>query len=219
MFNRLVFTGTGRSGTKSSAQLFTKLGFKTTHQEVYSGEGPKLHPERTGDSSGLAAPFVTKIHHETLVIHQVRDPMKTIKSLLRNNHVPQNPYNPKRPWDGKQIYAFFCPRLQEVETKFERACVLWTDWNQRVEAIKGQENYRFQRLEDYTPEILEEILTSLGVNWGPRLADVFHKHPKDVGTDRKAARFPKGVIPFDCQAWREFKVKAVQYGYSVSLDS
>jgi len=79
----LVITGTARSGTAYMGALMGGLGLRFGHEEIF---GPRSRSfvswyGQNGDSSWLAAPFLDQVP-EALIVHQVRHPLKVVRSLV-----------------------------------------------------------------------------------------------------------------------------------------
>ena len=78
-----VVTGCARSGTAYTAAVLSGLGLRCGHEVVF---GPRTrgfdgwHGQH-GDSSWLAAPFLDQLG-DALVFHQVRHPLKVVRSLV-----------------------------------------------------------------------------------------------------------------------------------------
>jgi hypothetical protein len=79
-----VVTGCARSGTAYMAAVFSRLGLSCGHEVVF---GPRTRrfdgfgPQH-GDSSWLAAPFLSQLPDDTLILHRVRHPLRVVGSLL-----------------------------------------------------------------------------------------------------------------------------------------
>ena len=78
-----VVTGCARSGTTYMGALLAGLGVRIGHEAVF---GPRTRGfdgwhDQNGDSSWLAAPFLDQIG-DALVFHQVRHPLKVVRSLV-----------------------------------------------------------------------------------------------------------------------------------------
>ncbi len=212
MYSKLVITGTGRSETRYASELFTTLGLRVGHQVIFNDRyrGGKIDWKGfSGDSSGLAAPFVGKLHEKVLVIHQVRHPAKTVHSLLQSNHVPGQKASsrgvvPK----GMRHYADYVPGIFCVDGMHERACLLWV-----VERIAHQPNYLFHRVEDYNAEFLTKVLGFFNLKWTPERARAFHAQAKDTGTNKKPGEVVLSAIPFPTQTF--IREMGQRYGYEV----
>ena len=93
---KYIVVSSPRSGTGYTAEAFSRLGLNCGHEQsffpgqyVYHKQGEKIW----GDASWLAVPFLDKMPPGTLVLHQTRDPIKTLDSMsgrrqLRGNTEP-----------------------------------------------------------------------------------------------------------------------------------
>src|SRR5690242_2679693 len=78
-----VVTGCARSGTTYMSALLSGLGLRIGHEVVF---GPRTRSfdgwqGQHGDSSWLAAPFLGDLG-DAPVFHQVRHPLKVVRSLV-----------------------------------------------------------------------------------------------------------------------------------------
>jgi len=78
-----VVTGCARSGTTYVSAVLSGLGLRCGHEVVF---GPRTRAfggfgDQHGDCSWLAAPFLAQTG-DALVFHQVRHPLKVVRSLL-----------------------------------------------------------------------------------------------------------------------------------------
>jgi len=78
-----VVTGCARSGTTYMASVLSGLGLRVGHEVIF---GPRSSgfdgwQGQHGDSSWLAAPFLDQID-DALVFHQIRHPLKVVRSLV-----------------------------------------------------------------------------------------------------------------------------------------
>lgn len=215
-FDRLVITGTGRSGTRYMSELLTKLGLSVSHQAAFHErfDGGLIEWEKhVGDSSGLAAPFVQHLPETVLVIHQVRHPAKVIRSLLRNGHVPGTaPHNP-----AVQRYADHVPQMFEENDLVLRACLLWVHWNRLVKKIALQPNYLQHRVEDTNQEFLTKVLGFFGLPWNAERRRIFQAQSREVGTNPSAKHY-KGPLDLSLipgPIGHLVRDEASNYGYEV----
>jgi tetratricopeptide (TPR) repeat protein len=83
----ILITGTGRCGTGYMAKLLTSAGLPCGHEEIFSftiNKDRLIHNEKIGESSWLAAPFLSSTYlNDTTIIHAVRHPLHTVQSLKR----------------------------------------------------------------------------------------------------------------------------------------
>lgn len=174
-----VVTGTGRSGTAFTARLFTGLGWRCGHEEVFTprlerftGFGPYL-----GDASWFAVPHLPTLSEEVLVIHQVREPLATIRSLAslavfrhwwepRTLDVVARNILRRRPPPRGPFHRFarrHSPRSWEHWSPFARAARHWVDWNTTIETLAAHRRYVRVKVEDYDRELLDHLADSIGV--------------------------------------------------------
>jgi len=89
---RFLITGCGRSGTTFTAKLLNAMSVRTSHEEFFTAYTPPsavpgfdewLQSTGTiGEVSGLAVPHLSRLADDIVVIHQVRNPVAVIGSLM-----------------------------------------------------------------------------------------------------------------------------------------
>jgi hypothetical protein len=94
---------------------------------------------------------------DVLVLHQVRNPVRTIRSLMgiemfEDRRQGLSPY--------QQVAARGLPGLFDLEGRLRRCVHFWTEWNRRC----GELAELTWRVEDVHPELLEQILDSIGAS-------------------------------------------------------
>ena len=79
---RFLVVGTFRCGTAYTAQVLNRMGIACGNGWVHTPDGGRRYPEidLLGDATPLAMPLA--IAFPGLVLHQVRDPLKVIGSLV-----------------------------------------------------------------------------------------------------------------------------------------
>lgn len=151
---RILVTGCGRTGTHYTANFLTLCGFRSRHEMVF-GSGfvdmtrqdiERHWPKDAVEVSWRAAPFLGQIPYNTLVLHQVRDPLKSLRCW--RGHKMLRPDTAT----GKFVHRFF-PELDEG-TDMERAVAYHVLWNRLIEE-KAQ--WRF-KIEDLTVDLLEQMV-------------------------------------------------------------
>jgi hypothetical protein len=157
------------------SKVLTQLGLPCTHERIVNiywvAEGPVRFAKLvggSGDSSHLAAPLLAELPQQTLVLHQVREPVAVIRSHMgiRFFARPHEPsiYLADRHEDIVRFIGEHCPSCVEGEDELTRCIRYWTDWNRLVERTSdaaGLEYLRY-RLEDIDEDLLQEILRRLG---------------------------------------------------------
>src|SRR6266536_2441135 len=87
-----VITGTPRSGTSYIARILSYLGIECGHELVFNPWNFRYQEMRSngklwGESSWMAVPFLENIPSTTKVFHIVRNPIKTINSIIGTGHI------------------------------------------------------------------------------------------------------------------------------------
>ncbi len=137
---RYIFTGTPRSGTGFTSQLLTSGGLKVGHEMFFGMPGFGYYPKgAVGDCSWLALPHLAS-YPDAKKIHIVRDPLKTISSLVHSRILDDGVI-------GGNMYGLYkaknLPELLEWKG-LNRYIFFWTVWNNVAE----KECEKMFRLED-----------------------------------------------------------------------
>jgi hypothetical protein len=149
-----VVTGCPRSGTQYVARILQQLGYDCLHeasfnpwQAVFAME----HDDRPwGDSSWMAVPFLSWLPPETAIIHLVRDPLRTINSIVGTGQLDW-------PTDYRRFLAhhFMGDSERWPEDLARIAQDFWVEWNQR---IMGTERVRLRvKVEEFVDRLPEVI--------------------------------------------------------------
>ena len=158
-----------RSGTGYTAETLNRIGLNCGHETwffpgrtVYHKTGEKFW----GDASWLAAPFLDKMPPGTLILHQLRDPIKTLDSMsarrqLRGNTKPGGE-GPRGEYT-KFLKVYF-DNWESRESQQERLARLWVEWNLKIEKQADNPNLRYLRfkIEDMNEELLLSIASLIG---------------------------------------------------------
>lgn len=150
----LIVTGTGRCGTGYIAHVLNSVNVKCSHEGVFAAyhdaQGPvipdglstdeeiigrvkKRHQNAwwnwQADSSWMAVPYLERPELEKMtVVHLVRDPKKTIDSMVRTGG-----FNPDIGGLFWQFQVKHLPALLETDDRKIRAGLFYTKWNERAE--------------------------------------------------------------------------------------
>jgi hypothetical protein len=167
---KYVVISTPRSATGYTARVLSELGlncgheksFCTPHQLCYrAGE------EIWGDSSWLAAPFIKDMPPTTLVLHQLRDPIKTLDSMMTRRQLRGcNPGGEAPRGEYTQFLRKYVENWESEESQHERLARFWVEWNLRIEQA-NHPNYLRYWVEDMDEELLLRIISHLGVTVSP----------------------------------------------------
>jgi hypothetical protein len=213
---RILLTGCGRSGTSYTATLLTALDLRCGHEKVFRlpeiVRGEVDWPDDLpAESSWLAAPFLSSLPQDTLVLHQVRHPLAVIRSLRR-----------VRLFDGAGPFRdFVAAHLGEplASAPALEACLMyWDGWNALVEERAAQAglSYRRYQLEELTPGFLSELLAELGQHRSPgEIAERQQLVRRDRNT--RGDKSHDGDLTWDhlpaCAARAAAEARAGAYGY------
>jgi hypothetical protein len=140
---KFVVTGCGRSGTKHTSQFFRQLGIKCGHEGVFDHCAKR--GEYEADCSWLAAPILagSDDYAGTPVLHQVRNPVHVIRSMMRIGSFHQ-------PYRATAQYAIehLGPYVAESAEPLELCMKFWLYWNQIAASLEDKYPYMRFRLEE-----------------------------------------------------------------------
>jgi hypothetical protein len=108
-----------------------------TYQQVYYTEEP------CGVCSWLSVPFLEKLSRDTILLHQLRDPIRTINSLINTHNYRSGP-SPNMPF----IRQHFRPQTEQPEVEF------WFEWHRRIDKFCS---FRYHIEDAPIREILERL--------------------------------------------------------------
>lgn len=225
---KFVITGIGRSATKYTSDLLTTADIPTTWEKTFNVH-KKGVPE-TGDSSWLAAPFLSELPAGTVVLHQTRNPLKWLQSWIRSTaRWPDDHLNFVAEYS--QIYRWL--RLPRPQSDMR----VWVQWHRMIEAqvqAKGFPYLRF-KVEDLDLAKMQEIATLIDAPFKNQKANkALEKVAKNTNTSNIKRPHPKklwnqdAIIPAPVEptlTWAglptgpeldAFKALAEEYGYATT---
>lgn len=180
---KFLVCGCARSGTGYIATLLSALGCRCGHEAVFNPEnitaGDELiwPDELPGESSWLAASFIPSLPVELPVLHQVREPIAFIRSMvgIRFFEVPS----------AYRVFAeLICPELTGG-TPVERSMLYWITWNRFVaqEGPRGERPYMRYRLEEVDEDLVARMLDFVGFDCdSEKVSATVQVHPRDYKT-------------------------------------
>ena len=173
---KYIVVSTPRSGTGYTAQVLSKLGLNCGHETYFRTSETIYQREANeiwGDSSWLAAPFISKLPPTTLVLHQLRDPIKTLDSMMARRQL-RGKVRPEDKGPRGEYVNFLKTHFELGESiKFpqERLAHFWAAWHSSIETQSKNPKYGLQyfrfRVEDMNEELLLSI-ASLICDLSPR---------------------------------------------------
>lgn len=155
-----LITGCGRSGTAYTAKLLTMCGIRTSHEEFFTPFTPygdvsdfpqwlvRTHTE--GEVSSVAAPVLDALQSSVTIIHQVRNPVSVIRSLMGERQLhDESLFLP-----GAKMAFRYLPELKCDDPPIVRCMKYWIGWNGLVES-QASRRFRVEfALEDWLSGIL-----------------------------------------------------------------
>lgn len=225
---RFVITGIGRSATKYTSDLLTAAGLQTSWEKTFKVNRRDPRDAGVAESSWLAAPFLTELPEGTVVLHQIRDPLKWLQSWMRSTVR----------WPGQHLQfinehsrIFRWDRMSRPQADM----LVWVRWHRMIEAQveTGKFPYLRYRVEDLDQGKVLEIANLIGATLDHDQLAKALKHvsrrtntstgPRLPGRARRAeAPQAEPALPL---TWAElpagpeldaFKQLAETYGYGVT---
>lgn len=165
------------------AEALSGLGHACGHEVLFTPDrtSAPAFGEAQGDVSWLAAPFLRELPAGTVVLHQVRHPLATLRSMLgvrmfqtKPHPLMQARYRLQywhirfgRPITNARFIRFaaqHCPGVFDLPDELSRAAAYWVRWNRMIETSSSAAglSYERYRVEDLDDRRLAEIDTLLG---------------------------------------------------------
>jgi hypothetical protein len=213
-----------RSGTGYTAEVLSRLGLNCGHEKAFSPGHYAYHRAEKlwGDASWLAVPFLDKMPKGTLILHQTRDPIKTLDSMsgrrqLRGNTKPGG-QGPRGEYT-KFLNVHF-DNWESDESQSERLARFWVEWNSKIEQQESNPNLRYFRfkLEDMNEELLLHIVSLIGAPT-PTPDQLQAALYTDIRTNHKAGRHNRKVpwaeefLRADTEIAKRVRSLGKKYGY------
>jgi hypothetical protein len=229
---RFVVTGCSRSGTKYMATLLRRLGVRCKHERVFNisrlvhneeaVSTLQHYGEMEGDSSFLAAPYLSTFPPGTVVLHQVRHPVAVIRSHM-GIHFFSDPYEPSEflAFNHPDILTFIArhaPAVFRDENEVATCMRYWVAWNSMIQQVEAGSEiaYLRYRIEDMDESLLRRILDLIRVNYSDEdLQNVLQDVPRSVNRRPRNESISWATLP-DGDAKRAVEELGSSYGYTVS---
>lgn len=226
-----VITGTGRSGTQYISRIMRLCAVMCTHERINFRDRLNASGEfesrlkaigADGDSSWCIAAMMKYLPKDCVVFHQVRNPVKTIRSGLANDVWFQSELCPRH--EGRKVLAdrhgIDFTWSENLEERAVSAMRFWVEWNRLIEreAAEYRLDYYRHRLEDVDRNIVSWIATVSGSPVHPSLCqealDTFSRGFGGVPESpcEKAKSINWESLP-DCTEKAEIEALALKYGY------
>jgi hypothetical protein len=195
---RFVITGTGRCGTVFTARLLTNVGVPCGHEDVFTKKGVRHLRHLEGDSSYHAVAYLSS--YRGIVVHQVRDPVKVVGSLVANGFF-------ELPGSSSNL-ARVLPVLDRTGDPVRDAMQYVVRWN-RLAQRHADLRIRIEDLADALPDLL-------GVVGHPELIRRARAELASMPTDVNARRANRITVASDLPDGPELaalRALATDYGY------
>ena len=164
-----IVASTPRSGTGYAAQLFSAMGMNCGHEKAVSPGSRRYSgtPGIWGEASWLAAPLLSDFPKTTVVLHQLRDPIKSVDSMFSRRQLrgKQKPAPSEAP---RGEYTNFLKRYvanwESEESPVERLVRFWVAWHTLIEEKASSSGLRYfrYRVEDINKDLLLSIADQVG---------------------------------------------------------
>ncbi len=183
-----------------------------TPGEITVTEVPMMKDGPQGEASWLAAPYLARLPAGTVVLHQVRDPLAVIRSMIRSRFFQESTH--------RTFAAQHCPPVA-AGTLLDRLMTYWVEWNSLVASAAGLPHLHYHRfrVEDLTPDLLAEIARRIDIRYDPdRAREVWAALPRDINT--RGAKWRDEAVRWETlpsgAARRRLASLAHVYGYSTA---
>jgi hypothetical protein len=219
-----VVAATPRSGTKYTAELLQQLNIHCGHERCFSPRRLRTYVETAdddpadafGDASWLVVPHLRRLRRSTVILHQVRHPVRAINSIIGVGQC--NWDGPRDPGPGIDFARWLRRQTRRwpwPEDQAGRAVLFWTRWNEWIERTSRRRPTLRYRIESMSPQLLKEMLEMIGVR--PPGDDALTAALDAVSTSTNRRGDPPGVVTWDelPEATRRL---AERYGYRPGSD-
>lgn len=220
---RYVVASLPRSGTKYISTVLSKLGLACGHEKHF-GTGLGVvdipdAPDIFGDASWMSVPYIHQLPAGTLVLHQVRNPIKVLNSNLppggdsyfrtwdENAGLASDPlYNKPIPWkrfiyENTQDWVWPEGTSDHHEGPGEIARLLhwWMNWNLWIEYATLQRSdlvYVRYKLEDLNVPTLAQIQLLIDPSTTAEVSEI-EKVVEEVSPTTNRHRVPNDKLTVD----------------------
>ncbi|MFH1747969.1 MAG: hypothetical protein ABIG44_13115 [Planctomycetota bacterium] len=169
---KFLVVATPRSGTAYTAQAFSQFDINCGHEQYCKIE-TRLEEflaseEVCGECSWLAVPYLDKLPANVRVLHQARNPLHVIRSLLEIQFLDLDAGGRPRREGLRRGFTEFalkhCPEVLAYNTELERSAWFYYHWNLRIDQRRSEREILRYRLEDLDERLLRTLLTFIGVD-------------------------------------------------------
>ncbi len=125
---RFVLVGSGRSGTRYAATVFSQLGMPCGHEAVF-GWRQEVPANLVGDASFCAVPYLGSSAKPRAVFHQVRHPLAVLRSIIATGFFA----DPGQFSPHLELIERSLPEIKRRQTPLAKAMYFIVRWNRMCE--------------------------------------------------------------------------------------
>ncbi len=213
---RFVVSGAATSGTLFISHILSQMGLLCGHEELFGLPHSLSERELMGEASWLSLPALPLLPENVILLHQVRNPIKVISSVMRKHIFIAK--------DNEVIneYGLFALKNMDMSpfVDFSKIYIqYWTKWNQMIEMAGKNRPYFCYRLEDVVEEGSHVLKTLLLDVLGERMDERKNAVINSIAKDYKEALIikdidlPRSYLP-EGEELNVLMALAEKYGYS-----
>lgn len=150
---KFIVTGIGRSGIKYTSALLTNAGITCSWEQAFKSNRHDISLLKTqGDASWFAAPFISELPKNTVILHQTKDPLEWLNSWLK--------VSPNWRFQFSNFIDDNCGFFRWKDGSHPSADMrLYVAWNEMIEktALENNLTYLRYKLEDLDFRKIMEI--------------------------------------------------------------
>lgn len=149
-----VIAGCGRSGTLFVAHALTFAGVRCAHEEYFTAytyindvrDFPwwLRHTRTSGEASSLVTPYLSLLPRGIHVVHQIRNPVKVIRSLMGLKVF--DPDLGMRHLPNVRFFFRHMPMCKHDDEPIVLAMKYWLHWNRHVDRFGPDCQWRTEQL-------------------------------------------------------------------------
>ncbi len=219
---KFVVTGLPRSGTRFMATVLSQAHLSCGHEAIFDVPSPNwetglLHVfdfnlrRFQGDASWMAVPYLNQLAPQVSVLHQVRNPVHVIRSLMGIGFFARTGMHPLRGYCDFALQHLVCL----PDDMLEKCMAFWCQWNQRIEHHNHDRYYRY-RVEDITMDHNNTLQQIAALVPGARVVDLqtaLGQCPTGINHRKRDHAITWDSLPEGALKHR-VSVLAAHYGYS-----
>jgi len=221
-----LVVATPRSATGYTASLLASLGLDCGHERYFKVKTDVSaflnEPGFVGDCSWMAVPFIDQVPADIPIVHQTRDPLKTIRSLLELRFLNlDSESRPVRTGPRARFTEFamaHCPEVLGCKTELERAAWFYYHWNRKIDAVADGRRVLRVRVEDLDAKLLRNVMAFIGAELSDdadeRLERALGVLPTDVNAKTRDKTPLEGEVTWEVLPPAVVEL-AESYGYGV----